>query len=150
MNVYVYALIAAALFFIMSPGVLLTLPPNSGCGPFIQLSSSHSCATSYEAASIHALIFLIVFVGFIMWRKKAKSSSPSSMYMYALVAAVLFFAITPGVIITLPPTSGCGAFIQLNNNSSCASSYIAAGVHAIVYLIIFVGFIMYRRKFDQL
>ena len=131
MNLYVYALVAAILFFILSPGTVLTLPPSSGCGPFIQLSSSKSCATSYTAVGLHALVFLIVLVGFVMWRKKKSSTNK---YMYAIAAAVLFFVLTPGVVLTLPPSSGCGPFIQLNSSKSCATSYIAAAVHSLVFL----------------
>lgn len=146
MNLYVYALVAAILFFILTPGTVLTLPPQSGCGPFIQLSSSKSCATSYTAAALHALVFLIVFVGFVMWRKKKSSTNK---YIYAVVAGVLFFVLTPGVILTLPPSPGCGPFIQLNGTKSCATSYIAAAVHSLVFIIVFAVFIMWRKKYDS-
>lgn len=147
MNLYVYALVAAILFFFLSPGTVLTLPPQSGCGPFIQLSSSKSCATSYIAVTLHALIFLIVFVGFIMWRKKKSSTNK---YIYAIVAGLLFFVLTPGVIVTLPPSSGCGPFIQLNGTKSCASSYIATAIHSLVFVIVFTVFIMWRKKYDSI
>lgn len=147
MNLYVYALVAAILFFILSPGVVLTLPPTSGCGSFAQLGSNQSCATSYTAVGLHALVFLIVFVGFIMWRKKKSSST--NKYIYALVGAVLFFALTPGVVLTLPPSKGCNAFIQLNSSKSCASSYTATAIHSLVFLIVFAVFIMWRKKYDN-
>lgn len=147
MNLYMYAAFAAILFFILTPGVALTIPPSSGCGPFIQLSSSKSCGTSYTAALVHALIFLIVFVGFIMWRKKKSSTNK---YIYAVVAGLLFFALTPGVILTLPPSSNCGPFIQLNTSKSCATSYIAAFVHALVFIVVFSGFIMWRKNSDNI
>lgn len=147
MNLYVYALVAAILFFFLSPGTVLTLPPQSGCGPFIQLSSSKSCATSYIAVALHALVFLIAFVGFIMWRKKKSSTNK---YIYAIVAGLLFFVLTPGVIVTLPPSSGCGPFIQLNGAKSCASSYIATAIHSLVFVIVFTVFIMWRKKYDSI
>lgn len=43
----------AALFFVLSPGVVLTLPPGSK-GIFF------SCQTSIVAAIVHALVFVLV------------------------------------------------------------------------------------------
>lgn len=146
MNLYMYALIAAILFFILTPGVLLTIPPSSGCGLFVQLTKNKSCSTSYIAASVHSLVFLIVFVGFIMWRKQKSSTY---IYMYVLFAGILFFLLTPGVILTLPPTSNCGPFIQLSTNKSCATSYTATVLHSLVYIVVFGAFVMWRRKTDS-
>jgi len=46
-------LIAGLLFFVLSPGVLLTLPPGSR-GIFL------SCQTSVTAAAVHAVVFIAV------------------------------------------------------------------------------------------
>ena len=43
----------AVLFFVLSPGVLLTLPPGSK-GIFM------SCQTSILAAAVHAIVFMLV------------------------------------------------------------------------------------------
>jgi hypothetical protein len=43
-----------ALFFILSPGVLLTLPPGSK-GVWM------SCQTSVAAALVHALVFVVLY-----------------------------------------------------------------------------------------
>ncbi len=43
----------AALFFLLSPGVILTLPPGNK-GMFF------SCQTSIAAAIVHALVFVLV------------------------------------------------------------------------------------------
>ena len=43
----------AALFFVLSPGVLLTLPPGSK-GIWM------SCQTSVPAAIVHSLVFVLV------------------------------------------------------------------------------------------
>lgn len=145
MNLYMYALVAAILFFILTPGVLLTIPPSSGCGPFLQLTKNKSCSTSYIAAGVHALVFLIVFAGFIMWRKQKGSTY---IYMYAAFAGLLFFLLTPGILLTLPPSSNCGPFIQLSTSKSCATSYTATAVHTLVFTIAFAAFIMWRRKTD--
>lgn len=73
----------------------------------------------------------------------------------ALIAGALFFALTPGVLVTLPPTyttsssiskGECphsGVWIQMSTlegtGGGCATSYAAAGVHAAVFaLIVFV------------
>lgn len=52
------------LFFALSPGVLLTLPPGkgSGCKVPMQLekSSNKNCATSMEAVAVHAAIFSLL------------------------------------------------------------------------------------------
>jgi hypothetical protein len=46
-------ILAAILFFLLSPGVLLTIPPGSK-GLFV------SGQTSILAAAVHALVFLLV------------------------------------------------------------------------------------------
>lgn len=45
--------VLAALFFVLSPGVLLTLPPGSK-GVWM------SCQTSVTAAIVHSLVFVLV------------------------------------------------------------------------------------------
>lgn len=146
MNLYMYALVAAILFFILTPGVLVTIPPSSGCGMFIPLTKGKSCSTSYTAAGVHSFVFLIVFVGFIMWRKQQSSTYK---YVYAAFAGVLFFLLTPGIILTLPPSSNCGPFIQLSSSKSCATSYNATAVHSLVFVILFGAFMMWRSKKDS-
>ena len=46
-------LVAGLLFFVLSPGVLLTIPPGSR-GLFL------SCQTSVLAALVHAVVFVVV------------------------------------------------------------------------------------------
>lgn len=50
------------LFFALSPGVLLTLPPGKGCKVPMQLekSTNKNCATSMEAVAVHAAIFSLL------------------------------------------------------------------------------------------
>ena len=61
---FLCAVICAVLFFALSPGVLLTLPPNCHGKVFMAMkkdtNGSSCCATSYEAAAVHALIFGIL------------------------------------------------------------------------------------------
>ena len=54
-----HLLVCGLLFFILSPGVLLTIPPGSR-GLFV------SGQTSILAAAVHAVVFVIV--GHIVWR----------------------------------------------------------------------------------
>ena len=58
---------------------------------------------------------------------------------FVVVAMVLAFLLSPGVIITLPPTEDCGAFFNLADGENCATSYSAAFVHAIVLGAILFG-----------
>lgn len=61
---FLLALGSAVLFFALSPGVLLTLPPCKDGSPFIALhkdkDKNDNCVTSYEAAGLHAVIFGIL------------------------------------------------------------------------------------------
>jgi hypothetical protein len=57
----VCAVVCAVLFFLLSPGVLLTLPPVCKGGFLMQLKEKKGgCATSYTAAAVHALVFGVV------------------------------------------------------------------------------------------
>lgn len=55
--------------------------------------------------------------------------------IFILTAAVLFFVLSPGVLVTVPPSSNCGFFLQLKKNRYCASSYTAVTVHTIIYAV---------------
>jgi hypothetical protein len=57
---FTYGIICVLLFFILSPGVLLTLPPTCNTDFFMTLRNNNDCSTSYLAAAVHALIFGIV------------------------------------------------------------------------------------------
>lgn len=64
----------------------------------------------------------------------------------SLVLGVLFFALSPGVILTLPPVQDSkgvckyqGYVVQLSQDKhagGCATSYFAAGVHAAVFAVL--------------
>jgi hypothetical protein len=66
------SVLLGVLFFALSPGVLLTLPPVKGCksqkGVLLQLwrkdvdetCGAGGCATSWEAALVHAVVFSLV------------------------------------------------------------------------------------------
>lgn len=69
-------------------------------------------------------------------------------FVCALVAGVLFFALTPGVLLTLPPEDGCDVFIQLGkNHGGCATGWGPAIVHSVVFaFVVFLICFFYGRK----
>ena len=61
------ALVGGVLFFVLSPGVLLTLPPTCRGKVFVALKDqekdSGACATSYSAVAVHSVVFgLVMFL----------------------------------------------------------------------------------------
>ena len=54
------ASICAVLFFCLSPGVLLTLPPSCDKKILMVLKDDKCCATSYKAAAVHAVVFFVL------------------------------------------------------------------------------------------
>ncbi len=55
------SLVGAVLFFVLSPGVLLTLPPKCHGKVFLALKDDKNCcSTSYVAALVHSLVFAVV------------------------------------------------------------------------------------------
>jgi hypothetical protein len=57
----VCAFVGAVLFFVLSPGVLLTLPPKCNNKVFLALKDDkQGCSTSYMAAFVHSLVFGVV------------------------------------------------------------------------------------------
>jgi len=59
-----------ALFFILSPGVLLTLPSGSK-GVFM------SCQTSVSAALVHALVFVVLYTVVVNYMSIDEGFGPS-------------------------------------------------------------------------
>jgi hypothetical protein len=69
-----------------------------------------------------------------------------NVYWYALVGVILFFVLSPGVLVTLPPVKGCGMWMQTTNgNGGCGSSITAVAVHALVFVVLFAGFTFYAQ-----
>ncbi len=56
----VCSIVGAILFFVLSPGVLLTLPPKCHGKVLVALKDDNCCSTSYAAAGVHAVVFGIV------------------------------------------------------------------------------------------
>jgi len=117
--------IPAALFIALSPGLLLTTD-----GKTIRYMSGD---TNQMAVLFHGLVFFLVYslIARIMGLVITKTD--------LIVTTALFIALSPGLLLTLPPGSS-GVFRSGQTNPQ---SII---VHAIVYAIIFASL---RRQFPQ-
>lgn len=76
----VCAVVSAVLFFVLTPGVLLTLPPCKNGSVFLALQKEKKkndvCVTSYEAAAVHALVFgVVMFLVCLMMKDNAGATS---------------------------------------------------------------------------
>lgn len=70
----------------------------------------------------------------------------TSLYIFALVGAALFFLLSPGVIVTIPGVKGCSMWLNISNNKAgCATSLQAVALHTFVYVILFSAFIFYAK-----
>jgi hypothetical protein len=117
--------IPAALFLALSPGVLLTT-----AGKNVKFVNGK---TNQMAIFFHALVFFLVYS--LIARAMGLVLTKTDL----LVTTALFLALSPGLLLTLPPGSG-GVF------RSGQTSLPAALTHAIVYAVIFA---VLRRQFPQ-
>ena len=117
--------IPAALFLALSPGVLVTT-----AGKNVKFMNGK---TSQMAIFFHALVF------FLVYSLIAKAMGIVLTKTDMLVTTSLFLALSPGLILTLPPGSG-GALM------SGQTSIPAAVTHAVVFAVVFA---LLRRQFPQ-
>lgn len=117
--------IPAALFVALSPGLLLTTDGKS-----VNFTNGK---TNQMAIFFHALVFFLVYslIARVMGLVVTKAD--------LLVTTTLFLALSPGLLLTLPPGSG-GVF------RSGQTSPQSVLVHALVFAIIFASL---RRQFPQ-
>ena len=117
--------IPAALFMALSPGILVTT-----AGKNVKFMNRK---TNQMAIFFHALVFFLVYslVARAMGLVLTKTDP--------IVTTVLFLALSPGLLLTLPPGSG-GVF------RSGQTSLAAALTHAIVFAVVFA---LLRRQFPQ-
>jgi hypothetical protein len=117
--------IPAALFLALSPGVLVTT-----AGKNVKFMNGK---TNQMAIFFHALVFFLVYslVAKVMGVVLTKTD--------LIVTTTLFLALSPGLLLTLPPGSG-GVF------RSGQTSLPAALTHAIVFAVVFA---LLRRQFPQ-
>ena len=117
--------IPAALFLALSPGVLLTTD-----GKKIAFRNGK---TNQMAVLFHALVF------FLVYSLIAKAMGLVLTKTDLLVTTTLFLALSPGLLLTLPPGSG-GVF------ASGQTSLPAVLTHSIVFAVVFA---LLRRQFPQ-
>ena len=117
--------IPAALILALSPGVLLTT--NGSKVTFMNRKTNQS------AIFFHALVFFLVYsliakaMGLVLTRTDL------------VVTTVLFLALSPGLLLTLPPGSGG---VMRSGQTSLEASL----THAIVFAVVFA---LLRRQFPQ-
>lgn len=117
--------IPAALFLSLSPGMLLTT-----AGKNVKFLNRK---TNQSAVFFHALVF------FLVYSLIAKAMGLVLTKTDLLVTTALFVALSPGLLLTLPPGSG-GVF------RSGQTSIAATLTHTIVFALVFA---LLRRQFPQ-
>jgi len=115
----------AALFLALSPGILVTT-----VGKNVKFMNGK---TSQMAVMFHALVFFLVFS--LVARAMGLVLTKTDL----LVTTSLFIALSPGLLLTLPPGSG-GVF------QSGQTSIPAAVTHAVVFAVVFA---LLRKQFPQ-
>lgn len=115
----------AALFLALSPGILVTT-----AGKNVKFMNGK---TNQTTVMFHALVFFLVFslVARCMGLVLTKTD--------LIVTTALFIALSPGLLLTLPPGSG-GVF------QSGQTSIPAAVTHAVVFAVVFA---LLRKQFPQ-
>jgi hypothetical protein len=105
-------LVPTILFALLSPGLVLSLPPGSGL--LIQ-------------ALFHALVLALLSWVIIKFVFKF-TLTPADL----IVPAILFILLTPGVLLTLPPSGG-PVFL------SGQTGIVPVMVHSVVFSILFAS-----------
>ena len=117
--------VPAALFLALSPGVLLTTD-----GKKLAFSNGK---TNQMAIFFHALVFFLVYS--LIARAMGLVLTKTDL----IVTTVLFLALSPGLLLTLPP--GSGGVLK-----SGQTSISAAVTHAVVFAVVFA---LLRKQFPQ-
>lgn len=110
---------------------LLFAALNSGLFMFMQKNGAH---TFGSALLVNAVIFAIVYYAIMKFLLK-KSLTRADI----LVPLVLFIALTPGVLLTIPPGSK-GLFM------SGQTSPASVAVHTLVFAVVFA---LLRKQYSQ-
>ena len=117
--------VPAALFLALSPGVLL---PTNG-----KKLAFRNGKTNQMAVFFHALVFFLVYS--LIARAMGLVLTKTDL----IVTTVLFLALSPGLLLTLPP--GSGGVLR-----SGQTSIPAAVTHAVVFAVVFA---LLRKQFPQ-
>jgi hypothetical protein len=130
------ALLAFFLFILLSPGLIVTLPPGNG-----NLVSSES--TSNIAVIVHTVIFFAVnkliqndifSLGYL--NKAVREVSTNSIEVPVLLATILFTLLSPGFVVTIPP------FRVLSEETNS----LAIVVHGFLFYVLLRLFAAYKDK----
>ncbi len=126
------------LFIVLSPQLLVSLPSaTSGA-----LLSGSPATVSYTSAAVHAAIFIALhhYLGKSMMQAmglipKTESTTPKPLIgVMDLVCGTLFFLLTPGVLLTLPPLA-----MDFSNSKNIVmtgkTTVPSIVVHAFVFVI---------------
>mgnify|MGYP003349387870 FL=1 len=106
----------AILFALLSPGLILALP---------SLRLFPGVSSDLKTTLLHAIVLSLVY--YVIARFLLKISlRPADL----IVPAVLFVLLTPGILLTIPPSSR-GVLM------SGQSSVTAVGVHTLVFALVF-------------
>jgi len=131
------------LFFLLSPGFLLTLYPGSR-GLFL------SGQTNYYSIILHTLVLAMLIVSFDPIKKTQENTKNNSIIndreIIQMVALLLFFALSPGLLVTLPPKFD-GIFFS--KETSIPSVLTHTGIY-LVLLYILTNVIKNNKNFFTL
>jgi hypothetical protein len=99
------------LFYLLTPGIVVSLPPH---------------ASKQAVAATHALLFTVLFnvIHYLQFKHCASVGCN-------VTAFVLFYALTPGILLTLPPHG---------------TKYEVAAVHAVVFTVLQCLVMMFLRR----
>jgi hypothetical protein len=117
--------VPAALFLALSPGILLTTDGSK--------VSFMNRKTGQMPIFFHALVF------FLVYSLIAKAMGLVLTKTDLVVTTMLFIALSPGLLLTLPPGSG-GVF------QSGQTSIESAVTHTVVFAVVFA---LLRRQFPE-
>jgi hypothetical protein len=117
--------VPAALFLALSPGVLLTTDGKK--------LAFRNGKTNQMAIFFHALVFFLVYS--LIARAMGLVLTKTDL----IVTTTLFLALSPGLLLTLPP--GSGGVLK-----SGQTSIPAAVTHAVVFAIVFA---LLRKQFPS-
>lgn len=118
--------LATLLFILLSPGLIVTLPPGKT-----------GSLTSNLAVLVHAVIFFIVqkLVGkgvfpfnYVTTALNAISNNPSHLQIAPILATLVFMLLSPGFVFQLPP-EGPMFFSQ-------TSDVLSILIHGVLYYIL--------------
>jgi len=131
------------LFFLLSPGFLLTLYPGSR-GLFL------SGQTNYYSIILHTLVLAMLIVSFDPIKKTQENTKNNSIIndreIVQMVSLLLFFALSPGLLVTLPPKFD-GIFFS--KETSIPSVLTHTGIY-LVLLYILTNVIKNNKNFFTL